>query len=478
MMRVISGLISNIALLILALIIAIMIWVNASQTEDPITNQFLQIPVEVVGRPENTIIQPSLDRQNVQIVFEGRASVVNQLRASDFTARVNLSEAELEADVTVPIEVTPKEADVSILTWSPEVVVINMEELVTEEIPVRLDVRGSVARGHRQGEPLIDPPFISVSGPASRVRPLNFARVTVFLNNDRETRVVTPQPIFYDNRGLVASNSGLDLSVEQVQVTIPVDESADFAEAFVTVDWQGQPASGYRVLSIQADPPTVLVQGSPTRLSLLSRINTEEIDVTGLTESFEQQVALVLPDGITLDQDQEIFVNIEIEPIVTTSIFNRPIEVQGLGEELEAILEPDGVRVFLFGPLPALDALLDEEIRVTADLFGLDVGTYPIEPDVDLPDQRGIELRSIQPSQISVTITRALTITDEITATEGITDTEGAIDLVPLDVRTAVSTTHADATLVMPDLSAHIADLPTLAYQSVQRKISLWDAVS
>ena len=43
---------------------------------------------------------------------------------------------------------------------------------------------------------------------------------------------------------------------------------------------------------------------------------------------------------------------------------------------------------------------------------------------------------------------------------------------------TAVSSTHVDATLGMSNLTVRIADLPTLAYQSVRRKISLWDAVS
>lgn len=476
MMRFIRALIGNIALLVLALILAVMIWVNASQTEDPITNQFLQIPVEIVGQPENTILQSpsSTRRQTVQIVFEGRASLVNRLNDDDFIARATISEVALGVDVSVPIEVRPIEADVRILTQSPQALIVNMEELVTDEIPVELDIRGSVARGHRQGEPLIDPPVISISGPASLVRPLDFARVTVFLNNDRETKIVSPQPIFYDQQGLVASNSGLDISVEQVQVTIPVDEAADFTETFVNVLWEGQPASGYRLLSIQATPPTVLVQGSPTRLSLLSRINTELIDITGLTESFDQQVALVLPDGITLDQDQEVFVNIEIEPIFTTSIYNRPIEVQGLGEEFEAVLEPESVRVFLFGPLPALDTLIDEEVRVTADLFGLDVGTYSLEPLVDIPEQRGIESRSIRPSSISVTITRPLTITNGITATDAVTETS-SLDLVPLSVRVQTSDATEQATLL--NTSTAFARRPQLAYPPVQRKISHWHSV-
>ncbi|MEJ2747723.1 MAG: hypothetical protein P8183_07405, partial [Anaerolineae bacterium] len=85
--------------------------------------------------------------------------------------------------------------------------------------------------------------------------------------------------------------------------------------------------------------------------------------------------------------------------------------------------DPQSVHVVLYGPLPALDALPDEEVRVTVDLFGLITGTYSIAPDVSFPD-RGIELRSIQPSQVTVEITAPLTITNELTstlATSGVT---------------------------------------------------------
>jgi hypothetical protein len=41
-------------------------------------------------------------------------------------------------------------------------------------------------------------------------------------------------------------------------------------------------------------------------------------------------------------------------------------------------------------------------------LFGLEPGRYSIVPDVDIPD-RGIEIRSVQPSAVTVTISEAVT---------------------------------------------------------------------
>jgi hypothetical protein len=98
------------------------------------------------------------------------------------------------------------------------------------------------------------------------------------------------------------------------------------------------------------------------------------------------------------------------------------VEILGLGEGLEAELTPERVGVVIHGPLPVLDSLVPEDVRVTVDLFDLESGRYSIEPQVDIPD-RGIQLRSVQPSAISVFITKTLTTTLDLTNTLSITGT-------------------------------------------------------
>lgn len=411
-----GSILSNLFTFLLSLALAILIWVNAQQVEDPLRSEIITVPVNIVNQPENSIlITPSRDRLAAQLVFEGPATVVTDMTASDFTATIDLSDVPFGVETAVPVDIQTGTPNITLRSQPLEIAVL-LEQLVTRQIPVMLDVRGDVARGYTQGEPLIDPPAITVSGPASSVESLDFARVTVFLSNNREDLFDTRQPIFYDQQGRVASVRNLDLSDEQVNVTIPVTESAGYAEKSIDVDLVGQPAPGYRVLDISVTPVSVLVQGRPTLLRQLDRVQTEPIDITGLTEPFRQQVALALPEGITQEEVEEIIVEIDIEPLYTTDTYNPTVLIQGLDENLEATVEPESVRVILYGPLPVLETLPDEEVRVTVDLFGLISGTYSLEPDVSFPE-RGIELRSIQPSQVTVEISRPLTLTNELTGT-------------------------------------------------------------
>lgn len=321
-----------------------------------------------------------------------------------------------------PIRITSSAEDIDVTLVIPEEVQVLLDEQISREIPVELDIRGNIARGHTQGEPLLEPAFITVSGLKSDVENLDFALVTVFLNDPRETSSGRHSPVFYDLQGRVASTVDLTLDNQEVQVTVPIEQSAGFAEKLITVEWVGDPAYGYRLLNVGVDPPSVLVEGPPEVVNALTNLQTEPIDITGLTESFIQPAILDLPEGITLDQNQEIFVSIGVEPITSTDTRRNAVEVLGLDEELEAILTPDHVDVVLFGPLPALASLVAKDIRVTADLFDLDTGRYSIEPQVDIPE-RGIQVRSVEPSAISVFITRTVTMTRDLTSTLPLTAT-------------------------------------------------------
>lgn len=418
-MRSSNSVLEMLATLFVALALAVVIWFNATQTEDPVRTRFVEVPIEVVGLPAGTVLVSGQPRGSVQIRLEGPDSALQEIVPDDYSATADVSQVPPGETTEVPIDVTGGRQGVLVSFITPESIEVRLEQLVSLAVPVELDVRGTVARGHTQGEPLVEPATINVSGPASRVNDLDFALVTLFLNNAVETLTETTQPIFYDQGGRVASVTGLELDTNTVTVTMPVEESAGFAEKLVNVIWTGEPAPGYRLISVTADPPSVLVEGRPAQINALPSVRTEPIDITGLVESFQQIAVLNLPAGISVDPEQVVTVNIEVEPILTTDSFNRVPQLLGLQEGFEGILNPDEVRVFLFGPLPVLDSLQDDDIRVTLDVFGLEPGRYSMIPEVDVPD-RGIEIRSVQPTAVTVVITPTVPITntDEITATQ------------------------------------------------------------
>ncbi|HZD11325.1 MAG TPA: CdaR family protein [Candidatus Binatia bacterium] len=412
-MRLLKSLAANIATLTLALILASVIWGIAVRANDPVNQLPLRLPVEVVGRPADSSVSVSPDV--VEIVAEGPASVLDGLTTNDFTAEVDLT-GQGPGQAVVPIEIRHDVEGVQVAFQLPEEVTVQIEHIVSHEIPVRVEVRGDAARGYVLDEAFVDPATITVTGSASRVEPLSEARVTVFLDSPQQDAIVTRRPVFYDVQGNIASVSSLQLSAEEVVVTVPVDQLAGYAAKPIIVDWQGEPAPGYRLLDVRVEPDSVLLTGSPAQLEALSRVRTEPVDITGLRESVTLSVGLDLPQGLQLDDLQPIIVEIEIEPILTSSVISKRPEIRALGEGLTVTLDVDEVRVFLFGPLDKLDSLVDDDVRVTLDLFGLETGSHRLEPDaaVFVSD---VEVRSIQPPELTVTITDVVTSTNDLSPT-------------------------------------------------------------
>ncbi len=394
----------------LALILAIVIWAIAIRLNDPVEGRTLEVVVEVVGKPADaTIVEHP--PESVLVTFQGPVSALEQLSPGDFSATIDLSSVPF-GDSVAPIRVAGGNELIELMSVFPESAQLKLEQIVTRDIPVFVQVRGEVARGHRVGEARLAPETVQVTGPADRVERLAEGRVIVFVDNEREDLSDLRRPTFYDTQGDVASVVGLTLNPTEVEVIVPVQELAGFAEKPVTVNWVGEPATGYRLLDVRVEPSSVQATGASGILEGL-RIQTEPIDITGLTETTVQQVALDLPEGIGLVEIQPLVVTVEIEPILTSSVVQKPVEIRALGENLKATLEPDEVRVFLFGPIPKLDSLLDDDVRVTVDLLNLITGTHVVEPFVSVSAD-GVEVRSTQPSQITVIISATMTETNEL----------------------------------------------------------------
>ena len=412
-MQVLRSLLSNLGSLLLALILAITVWATAIRVNDPVENRILEIEVQTVGAPPDAELL-NTPPQSALITIEGPVSALDQASPADYVGVIDLSETPF-GETVVPINIRGEREQVEVLTLFPETAEIRMEQIITRDIPIMLQVRGEVARGHRLGEGRVEPETIQVTGLASRVNPLSEGRVVVFVDNAREDITELRRPTFYDVEGNVASVVGLNLSPNEVEAVVPVSELTGFAEKPISVNWIGEPAQGYRLLDVNVEPASVQVTGAPALLEGL-RIETESVVISGLTESESRQVALDLPPGVSLLDVQPVVVTVEIEPILSGGVVQRPVEIRALGEGLEATLEPEQVRVFLFGPLPVLDSLAEDDVRVTIDLLNLVTGTHTLEPIVSV-SANDVEVRSTQPPVVTVIISDVITITDGLTQT-------------------------------------------------------------
>ena len=73
--------VENLLSLILAFVVAMFIWVNASRTEDPIRTRFIEVPISYVGLPSDTVITDGSGFESVQMRLEGPDSLLQAAEA-------------------------------------------------------------------------------------------------------------------------------------------------------------------------------------------------------------------------------------------------------------------------------------------------------------------------------------------------------------------------------------------------------------
>lgn len=382
------------ALAIFSLVAAFTVWLVIQDVENPRTEGIVppeteqRIEVEFVNSSEDVIV---VDAAFVRVRVEAREDRLEELRASDFRATVDLQGLAAGAEVLLPVSVRSTDGDVRVLEVIPAQVPVQLEPVERAEFPVTIRQTAPLPDGYRVAQTTISPQFVTVTGPGELVD--NVASVEVDVNFSGQFAD------FEVTRELVARNSNgqrqlVGLSQAQATVTIDVEQIVQSREFPVATALQGQLAPGYRVAAISVEPRIIQVTGSEEVLDSITELLLEPMDVAGASNDITRTVR-IRPIANTILAREGVSVTVDIEPIVcaddpsespcASSLFLLQPEFNDLPAGLRV---EDGifqVRVEVSASPLALSTLNLNDIRVVVSLAGTSVGLQTITPSVTAP---------------------------------------------------------------------------------------------
>lgn len=399
----------NLTTLLLAVALAIAVWVSAVSENDPNERRIYPSPVtiDIIGQDPSLIITSEVPRQ-VTLTLNAPRSVWTRLVSERglVSAVANLSGLG-PGEHNVPIQVNVNLRAVQVEGKSPPSINVTLQQLATRTLPVALVVRGEPATGYQAGSVTLDPQNVTISGPEPLVARVSEVRATLDLSQVRDNvrQTLTLQPLDANS----ASINGVTLIPDKVTASVPVTQRGGFRNVVVKVVTTGQIVSGYRLTTISVFPPAVTVFSTdPNAVDALpGYVETTPINLDGVRDDIDTQVALNLPEGIDIVGDQTVNVQVGIAAIEgSITLSNMRVETVGMGAGLAAQTSPDRVDVILSGPLYLLDMLTPGMVRVQIDVTNMGAGTYQVVPTVQI-SQTDIRVESILPGTLEVTVFKA-----------------------------------------------------------------------
>ena len=316
----------NWGLKFISLVFATCLWFFVTNYQDPETVLTVNnVPVKLLHTDsvtqEGKVCTVLNDSDTIPVVtVTAPRSVVDSLGAENIVATADVED--IAADNTVPIVLTTNKYSDSItsIVGSTKRVALSIEDLEQASFTIEAALIGNVAEGYEIGSISLEQNQVRVKGPASEVKRVNRAGVTVDVSGVESSISTNAEIHLYDEDGVdLDIDKNLELNIDKVMVNVEVLPKK---EVPIKIAVSGTPAEGYRLTGeTTVEPGRVTVTGKRAALEKVTEISipSAELNVTGRTKSLTKtfNIANYLPDGVQLAEGELDTVKVTVEIVPT-----------------------------------------------------------------------------------------------------------------------------------------------------------------
>lgn len=286
---------------IFSIFAAIVAWFIVALNVSPETSQVIRdVPVQISTEGmELSVIgdqQPAVD-----VVIKGARNIVGGITADDISVIAVLDGVDGPGTYDLELRVSKRtpNAEYEIISYPSQITKVRFDTVLTKELEVETDVSGiKVADGFVKVKSTAQPTKITVSGPETEVDQITRCVAKAELSDVlKQTVTVSAGVTFYNAEGTEVSAKGLDLSVDTVQVTVPILKTKEVPVSF---DYLNMP-SGFDIskLPYTVTPSTLEVAGPEDKVDSLSSLNLGYIDFKNLGLNAQLTYDVVVPTNFT-----------------------------------------------------------------------------------------------------------------------------------------------------------------------------------
>lgn len=392
--------------LLTAFILGMAVWVLAVTATDPAEERpFTQpVPIEIISQDPSLLIINKIPEETT-VVLRAPRSIWDELYADNRSIRAFLDLSGITAGThSLPVQIQVIYQPAKVISNEIGFVEVVLEKYLSKNMDLELITLGSPAGGYELGESSLSIRSVTISGPESKMNLVNSVQGVLQVENSSETITSEIPLVAVDENG--SSIPGVVISPSSVSVKQVIAQRGGYRTVVVKVTFIGRVSNGYRLSNITVIPPILTVYAEDPILieNLPGYIETIPLDLNGTDEDLDINLALNIPQGISLDGEPTVRVHVGVSPLEgSLTLSAQPVTIIGLEQGLSAKVSPAFVDVIISGPLPILNGLAPKDVQVIMDLSGEEAGTYQKQPTVTISIS-SLTVDSILPDTLEVVI--------------------------------------------------------------------------
>ncbi|MBR7142172.1 MAG: hypothetical protein IKD06_01385 [Clostridia bacterium] len=268
---------------ILSVLFALILWVYVTSVEEgkgTTERTFSDVNIDI--RVDNAALEAygltiiSGLSQTAEISVTGNRAQVMKLTRADISVYAELKTELLRSgNITLPVQVSLPNG-ITLVDHEPALVTLQMENMATLEIPVRVDTSNqTVPDGYAIESPIVYPTNVSVSGPSYLLSQIKEAVVEMPAGSVTSTITTAKKVRLVDENGVEVQGANLAAFDDTVSVTIPVLKVVELplCVSLLNAEREGD------AVKVSLDPGTIKVAAQPDLLSGVTEISVGTLDL-------------------------------------------------------------------------------------------------------------------------------------------------------------------------------------------------------
>ena len=375
------------------------------------TETIYNIPVvfegETVLTTDRNMIITSGDTAMVNLKLTGSRSDLGKVSRENIVVKVDLSKVydpgkhQLTYTYSFPGDVAN---DAFSVEKYPSTVTITVEQKLKREVPVEIIYEGSAPEGFLvdQENAVLDYSTVSVVGPSSVVEQIDRARIVVDLEKQTESVSASYRYTLCDENGDPVDVAMVTTNVAEVHLDLKIQQ---FVEIPLVLSLHYGGGAESHTTNISIEPKKIKVSGSEVLLANLTEYVLGTVDLATITEETEMVFPIELPEGVTnLSGIDEAVVKISFIGLSMEEFTASQIEVINVPEGMDYELINKAVKVTLRGETALINKINPEDILVTVDLSGKEVGTSTVKATITVPGDEFKEVGAVGSYSVNITL--------------------------------------------------------------------------